>query len=108
MNAGVLAFTIGEETFKDLNGNGTFDKSDVLIDDIGEPWLDETNFGIFDPGYESFWDQNSNGIRDWENREDKGFYNGILCRNEFDEEGNRVCYQDLLYVMSQAIVNPSN
>jgi hypothetical protein len=108
LNAGVLAFTIGEETFKDLNGNGTYDKSDVLIDDIGEPWLDETNFGIFDPGYESFWDQNGNGIRDWEDREDKGFYNGILCRNEFDDEGNRVCYQDLLYVMSQAIVNPSN
>ena len=107
-NAGILAISIGEETFKDLNSNGIYDKGDSQIDDIGEPWLDEFNFGQFDEGVELFWDQNGNGIRDWENLEDKGFYNGILCRNEFDEEGNRVCYKDLLYVMSQAIVNPSN
>ncbi|MFN2128684.1 MAG: hypothetical protein ACK2TU_12575 [Anaerolineales bacterium] len=107
-NAGILAIAIGEETFKDLNSNGVYDIGDAQIDDIGEPWLDEINFGVFDLGQELFWDQNGNGIRDWEDREDRGFYNGILCRNEFDEEGNRVCYQDLLYVMSQAIVNPSN
>ena len=107
-NAGIMAIAIGEETFKDLNSNGVYDIGDAQIDDIGEPWLDEINFGVFDLGQELFWDQNGNGIRDWEDREDRGFYNGILCRNEFDDEGNRVCFKDLLYVMSQAIVNPSN
>ena len=107
-NAGIMAIAIGEETFQDSNSNGIFDKGDVQVDDVGEPWLDEINFGVFDLGQELFWDQNGNGIRDWEDREDRGFYNGILCRNEFDEQGNRICYKDLLYVMSQAVVNPSN
>jgi len=37
----VLAFTLGEESFLDNNGNGAFDPGDTLLtDDIPEPYVD--------------------------------------------------------------------
>lgn len=53
----VLAYTEGEESFKDVNGNGVLDESDYLsstdmpyFDDISEPFLDENYDGLYTSG----------------------------------------------------------
>ncbi len=49
----ITAWTLGEESFVDLNGNGNFDDGDLFVADIPEPYLDLTHDGrttTFDPG----------------------------------------------------------
>ena len=46
----VVAWTTGEESFLDVNGNGYFDDGDVFIDDVDEPYLDINGNGAFDAG----------------------------------------------------------
>jgi hypothetical protein len=46
----ILAYTIGEESFDDSNGNFIFDDNDTAFRDIEEPYVDSNRNGIHDPG----------------------------------------------------------
>jgi hypothetical protein len=59
----VLAVTTGQESFTDLNGNGTWDPGEPFVDIGPEPFLDANEDGIWEPG-EFFIDQNNNGVFD--------------------------------------------
>ncbi|MBI5912660.1 MAG: hypothetical protein HY848_22240 [Betaproteobacteria bacterium] len=88
----VLARAIGEETFTDLNGNGTVDNIGEMIDangastDMGEAFVDYNENGIRDAN-EPFFDFNGNGIYDGPN----GKYEGLLCTG-----GAAICNTQLL------------
>jgi hypothetical protein len=76
----VLARAIGEEGFTDLNGNGTADNINEMIDangiptDMPEAFVDYNENGVRDAN-EPFFDFNSNGIYDGPDAK----YNGVLC-----------------------------
>lgn len=89
----ILAFCIGEESFKDSNGNGFFDYSDEFITatDLAEPFRDDDFDGIrgsFDP----WWDYNNDGIYDGI---PNGIYNGSLCSETAETQG--LCTRELVY-----------
>jgi len=69
----LLATAIGEETFVDANGNGTFDDGESFTD-LGERFLDANENGVYDAG-ESIYDFNNNSTRD----PPDGLFNGVLC-----------------------------
>ena len=76
----VLARAIGEEAFTDLNGNGTVDGINEMIDanglptDMPEAFVDYNENGVRDAN-EPFFDFNGNGIYDGPDAR----YNGVLC-----------------------------
>lgn len=84
----VLAYTVGEESFIDKNGNGVADKApggtstSELIDilnkstDMPEAWVDYNENTTFDNN-EPYIDYNGNGAYDAADT----FYNGALCDN---------------------------
>jgi hypothetical protein len=69
----LLATSIGEESFVDANGNGTFDNGETFTDD-GEAFLDNNENGVHDPG-EPIYDFNNNSM--WDGPDGK--FNGVLC-----------------------------
>jgi len=71
--ATVLATTIGEETFNDLNGSGFYQSGDPFFN-LGEPYRDDNENGVYDSG-EYFLDFNQNGHRD----AGSGSFVGITC-----------------------------
>ena len=74
----ILARTVGEESFRDLNSDGKYVQSEddfnVAQNDLGEAFLDRNRNGNFDSG-EEYFDYNSNGQYDPAN----GIYNGTAC-----------------------------
>lgn len=74
----ILARTVGEESFRDLNSDGKYvqaeDDFNVAQNDLGEAFLDRNRNGDFDPG-EEYFDYNNNGQYDPAN----GIYNGTAC-----------------------------
>lgn len=70
----VLAHTVGDETFSDLNGSG-FRDPDEPFTDLGEPFEDTNENGVRDPN-EEIIDTNQDGMHSPPN----GRYDGILCR----------------------------
>lgn len=74
----ILARTVGEESFRDLNSDGKYvkahDNFDVANDDKGEAFLDRNRNGMRDAD-EEYFDYNDNGQYDAEN----GIYNGTAC-----------------------------
>lgn len=74
----ILARTVGEESFRDLNSDGEYTKSDdnfnIANDDKGEAFLDRNRNGTRDAD-EEYFDYNDNGQYDAEN----GIYNGTAC-----------------------------
>ena len=44
----IVAWTTGEESFTDTNGNGKFDDADTAFNDMEEPFLDINLDGVFD------------------------------------------------------------
>ena len=46
----ITAYTIGEESFTDTNGNNIFDDGDVAFDDLEEPYVDNNEDGVFNNG----------------------------------------------------------
>lgn len=75
----LLATAIGEESFTDANGNGTFDgdgtpANDEAFTDLGERFLDANENGTYDAG-ETIYDFNNNSTRDGPD----GIFNGVLC-----------------------------
>jgi hypothetical protein len=71
----VLATAIGEESFTDANGNGTFDNGEAF-DDVGEAYLDANEDNVYTPG-EFIYDFNNNSQRDAPD----GIFNGVLCKD---------------------------
>ncbi len=69
----ILATAIGEESFVDANGNGTFDNGEDFTD-LGERYRDDNENGAYDPG-EVIYDFNNNSTRDPAD----GIFNGVLC-----------------------------
>ncbi len=77
----VLARTVGEESFRDLNSDGKYLKSvddfNVANDDKGEAFLDRNLDGARDPD-EEYFDYNDNGQYDAAN----SIYNGTACADD--------------------------
>jgi hypothetical protein len=71
----LLAKAIGEESFVDANGNGSFDNGETFTDQA-EPFRDDNESGAYDAG-EDFFDFNNDQTR---NAAD-GFFNGVLCKD---------------------------
>jgi hypothetical protein len=97
----VSAYVAGEESFKDLNGNGIFDKSELVgvtddqlaadvpdyvrnYSDVGEPFTDynvddssaaDADVDYFRLGVDTFQDLNGNSSRDTGD----GVYTGLVC-----------------------------
>lgn len=97
----VSAYVAGEESFKDLNGNGIFDKSELVgvtddqlaaevpdyvrnYSDVGEPFVDhnvddstaaDADVDYFRLGVDTFQDLNGNSRRDTGD----GVYTGLVC-----------------------------
>jgi hypothetical protein len=69
----VLATAIGEESFTDTNGNGSFDNGEAFAD-LPERYLDENENDARDPS-EPIYDFNSNAVYDPAD----GIFNGVLC-----------------------------
>lgn len=78
----VLAYAVGEESFTDLNSNGTVDSSVEMIDannlstDIGEAFVDYNENGSRDAASEPYFDFDGDGSY---RAGGDGKYNGILC-----------------------------
>jgi hypothetical protein len=78
----VLAYTEGEESFEDQNGNGILDVGDyvssaLLFDDVNsEPYLDANNSGNYESG-EQFVNLNPTINQTWDAA--NGVYHGLAC-----------------------------
>jgi hypothetical protein len=71
----VLATAIGEESFADANGNGTFDGAPDIHVDLGERFRDDNESGAYDVG-EFFLDFDQSGTYGTGD----GLFNGLLCQ----------------------------
>jgi hypothetical protein len=69
----LLATAIGEESFTDTNGNGSFDVGENFVD-LPERFLDENESGARDPS-EPIYDFNNNSTYDAADTD----FNGVLC-----------------------------
>jgi hypothetical protein len=78
----VLATAIGEESFTDGNGNGTFDSATAdSFSDLGEQFRDDDESGFYDVG-EFFLDFNLSGVHDSQTPPLPAapLFNGLLCQ----------------------------
>lgn len=129
----ILAYTVGEESFDDVDGDGVFDNNDVFLtfastagakdtftesnnspaaDDIGEIYLDGQETGSYDNAHllkEPYIDFNKNGQRDAPD----GLYYGFGCKGTAKvscagtatkEIGKQICVE---LSTSGAIITPS-
>src|SRR6185369_6948321 len=71
----LLATSIGEESFNDANGNGSFDNGETFTD-LGERYVDYNENNAYDVG-EPIYDFNNNSMRDPAD----GKFNGVLCKD---------------------------
>lgn len=71
----VFATAIGEESFTDGNGNGSFDVGENFVD-LAERFRDENESGAYENG-ELIYDFNNNSTRDPAD----GIFNGVLCND---------------------------
>lgn len=56
------AYTIGEESYNDLNGSGNFDDADIdYLRDIDEPFLDNDHNGVYSINNDEIIDIDNNG-----------------------------------------------
>ncbi|PLX82476.1 MAG: hypothetical protein C0616_02370 [Desulfuromonas sp.] len=63
----IVAYTPGQESYDDLNGNGQFDEGiDVCTANIGEPYIDEDHNGSYTTG-ELYIDTDADGVYDLAN-----------------------------------------
>ncbi len=82
MRVTIVAYTIGEESFTDANGNDIYDDADGnQFNDLEEPYIDANENGVFDAG-DSIIDvingndaTGKNGVHDIND----GFFNGSDC-----------------------------
>lgn len=69
----LIATAIGEESFVDANGNGTFDAGETFYD-TAEPFEDDAETGTYQLG-DYYFDFNNNQLHDPPN----GKFDGVLC-----------------------------
>lgn len=81
LNVTITAYTIGEETFTDSNGNSVFDDGDAGFEDIEEPYVDVNEDNMYNAG-DTIIDvvstndtTGTNGLHDIAD----GFFNGGGC-----------------------------
>jgi hypothetical protein len=97
----VIAYTAGEDSFIDNNGNGVFDQGDTFPPPgsygSGEPFIDAAETGTFQSG-EEFIDFNNTGVYSNGN----GLYSGINCQYSTFCSGKstRLVYDKLVIVWS--------
>lgn len=100
----ILAYTIGEEYFLDLNGNGLADSTDTRTDD-SEAFRDD-NEDVIRQSSETYIDFNSNGAFD----AGDGKYNGVLQGSAYTgAPKSKHVYSNSVIVMasSSAIISNS-
>jgi hypothetical protein len=101
--ATILATAIGEESFTDTNGNGSFDNGELFAD-IAERYLDENENNTRDAS-EPIYDFNNNSTYDVAD----GDFNGVLCLDNTGRCSAQVTTgisADNLIIMSDAV--PTN
>jgi len=75
--ANIVGYTVGEETYNDLNGNGFFDDGDAFLLDTDEPYIDNNANMVFDDGIDIPIDvDNSGGYTPVD-----GLYSGANCQH---------------------------
>lgn len=114
----ILVHAIGEESFVDRNGNGTFDEGETgLFENLPEAFLDHNEDGLYTPALpecqaspmgsaqciagieEIFIDFNGNDTYDF--NETPAQYNGLLCPPEGD---GVFCSRDLVHVRDNHVI----
>jgi len=79
----IVAYTTGEESFTDTNGNAVFDDGDIFStsDDLVEPYVDANENGIYDFGEDIINVVNGNDLTGKNDVHDiaDGFFNGAGC-----------------------------
>lgn len=80
----VFATAIGEESFTDANGNGSFDVNENFVD-MPERFRDENESGAYENG-ELIYDFNNNSTRDPAD----AVFNGVLCNDPASCNANAV------------------
>jgi hypothetical protein len=107
----ILVTAIGEETFTDANGNGTYDQGEEF-ENLPEAHIDFNEDGVYTPFYdpddltgseEEFVDFNDDGLfsENIDPNTGEGVYNGILC----PEEGDGIwCSRDLINVRARHVL----
>jgi len=70
-------WVLGEESYSDLNGNGTFDDGDIFINDSSGPFLDLDHSGDFSAGDQILTPGNLNG----QLTAADGLFNGTDCNH---------------------------
>lgn len=89
----VLAYTVGEESFNDLNDNDNFDTGETIAD-ISEPFMDHNRNGIRDSN-EEFVDFDNDNTFDAPD----GLYTGTSCVGD-----NTVCNRNNLFVWDDTTI----
>ena len=111
-NVRVLAYTLGEEDFDDVNGNGHFERGefDPDKDDKGEAFLDLNDDDVLN-GLESFFvDWNNSGAREEKtglksDPSSPAHYNGTACVADKGDPAPTLgidCSNELIYVYDVA------
>ena len=95
----VLAYATGEDSFHDANGNGLYDAGDVLLRDMGEPYVDANENGVYNSNMilEQLIDANLNGTRDAPN----GVYDGMLCDINLDGD---ICNRTQVQIARSSVI----
>lgn len=111
----ILAYTVGEESFDDADGDGVFDHSDIFtkfvsgttvdsfveptnpsVDDIGEVYLDGAELGHYTSG-DFFHDFNNDGLRNGPTGKFYGFdckgTATVSCGGASIEIGKQMCVE---------------
>lgn len=92
----ILATTVGEESFTDLNGTGRFESGDVIAD-MPEAFLDSDEDGNYSVGTEEFFDFNLDG----QYTPGNGLYNGTLC------DDTVACTDQMIHVRESFVLSMS-
>lgn len=82
----ITAWTVGEESFDDLNGNNVFDQGEDWTE-LPEAFRDDNETGLYDGDAtyaEEFMDYNSNGEHDVA----QNFFRGLGCAVDADAAGH--------------------
>ncbi|WP_203301701.1 hypothetical protein [Marinobacter sediminum] len=97
----ILARSVGDESFRDLNSNDEFDDGEFVSDssitfEAGEAYMDFTTDGSFTAGSDQFFDDNGNSSYDAPN----GTYDGSGCLNQ----GTQNCTEGPVTIWDQAYI----
>jgi hypothetical protein len=97
----ILARSVGDESFRDLNSNDEFDNGEFVSDssivfEAGEAFMDFSADRQFTNGVDQFFDDNGNGSYDGPN----GVYNGSGCLNPDTQN----CTEDPVTVWDQGLI----